>query len=111
MGSSRKPRQESRRSSQVATTGNDRAGARGIINCKIYGFLNLDGAESRTRTDDLLITNQLLYQLSYFGFPLVIVPLRSPSVKFRAGVLTLCSSRLMIPPGLRRSRRLQFNLN
>lgn len=26
-----------------------------------------DGAESRTRTDDLLITNQLLYQLSYFG--------------------------------------------
>ena len=29
--------------------------------------LNLDGAESRTRTDDLLITNQLLYQLSYFG--------------------------------------------
>jgi hypothetical protein len=25
------------------------------------------GAESRTRTDDLLITNQLLYQLSYFG--------------------------------------------
>lgn len=28
-----------------------------------------DGAESRTRTDDLLITNQLLYQLSYFGLP------------------------------------------
>ena len=27
------------------------------------------GAESRTRTDDLLITNQLLYQLSYFGLP------------------------------------------
>ncbi len=26
-----------------------------------------NGAESRTRTDDLLITNQLLYQLSYFG--------------------------------------------
>ena len=25
------------------------------------------GAEDRTRTDDLLITNQLLYQLSYFG--------------------------------------------
>jgi hypothetical protein len=31
---------------------------------------NLYGAESRTRTDDLLITNQLLYQLSYFGPPL-----------------------------------------
>jgi len=29
-----------------------------------------NGAESRTRTDDLLITNQLLYQLSYFGLPL-----------------------------------------
>ena len=25
------------------------------------------GAEDRSRTDDLLITNQLLYQLSYFG--------------------------------------------
>ena len=25
------------------------------------------GAGSRTRTDDLLITNQLLYQLSYAG--------------------------------------------
>ena len=30
----------------------------------IYGF---HGAEGRTRTGDLLITNQLLYQLSYFG--------------------------------------------
>jgi hypothetical protein len=26
-----------------------------------------DGAGSRIRTDDLLITNQLLYQLSYAG--------------------------------------------
>ena len=26
-----------------------------------------DGAGGRTRTDDLLITNQLLYQLSYAG--------------------------------------------
>ena len=25
------------------------------------------GAEERSRTSDLLITNQLLYQLSYFG--------------------------------------------
>ena len=29
--------------------------------------LGLSGAEDRSRTDDLLITNQLLYQLSYFG--------------------------------------------
>jgi hypothetical protein len=27
----------------------------------------MDGAGSRIRTDDLLITNQLLYQLSYAG--------------------------------------------
>ena len=33
-------------------------------------FFHLSGAESRARTDDLLITNQLLYQLSYFGPPL-----------------------------------------
>ena len=34
---------------------------------KLLIVLWMDGAESRTRTDDLLITNQLLYQLSYFG--------------------------------------------
>ena len=27
----------------------------------------MNGAEDGTRTRDLLITNQLLYQLSYFG--------------------------------------------
>ena len=27
----------------------------------------LSGAEERNRTSDLLITNQLLYRLSYFG--------------------------------------------
>ena len=43
--------------------------------------LNLYGAESRTRTDDLLITNQLLYQLSYFGLPFEIVSLPRPPVK------------------------------
>ena len=32
------------------------------------------GAGSRIRTDDLLITNQLLYQLSYAG-----VPIRKPN--------------------------------
>jgi hypothetical protein len=31
-------------------------------------YLSLKGAGSRVRTDDLLITNQLLYQLSYAGF-------------------------------------------
>jgi hypothetical protein len=30
-------------------------------------FLRKDGAGTRTRTEDLLITNQLLYQLSYAG--------------------------------------------
>jgi hypothetical protein len=29
--------------------------------------IGIDGAGSRIRTDDLLITNQLLYQLSYVG--------------------------------------------
>ncbi len=29
--------------------------------------LNLDGAGTRNRTQDLLITSQLLYQLSYAG--------------------------------------------
>ena len=33
-------------------------------------FLEINGAGSRIRTDDLLITNQLLYQLSYAGFSL-----------------------------------------
>jgi hypothetical protein len=39
-------------------------------------ILMRSGAESRTRTDDLLITNQLLYQLSYFGLPFdcIVVP-------------------------------------
>ena len=34
------------------------------------------GAEDRSRTDDLLITNQLLYQLSYFGllFDCIVAP-------------------------------------
>lgn len=29
--------------------------------------LNFYGAEERNRTPDLLITNELLYRLSYFG--------------------------------------------
>jgi hypothetical protein len=31
-------------------------------------FAGDSGAGARTRTEDLLITNQLLYQLSYAGF-------------------------------------------
>ena len=34
---------------------------------KLLILFGLHGAEGRTRTGDLLITNQLLYQLSYFG--------------------------------------------
>lgn len=30
-----------------------------------------NGAEKRSRTVDLLITNELLYQLSYFGVPFI----------------------------------------
>ena len=33
----------------------------------VFIRLEKNGAEDRSRTDDLLITNQLLYQLSYFG--------------------------------------------
>ena len=31
------------------------------------GLVRMNGAGDRSRTDDLLITNQLLYQLSYTG--------------------------------------------
>ena len=35
--------------------------------CRFFSALEKHGAGGRTRTDDLLITNQLLYQLSYAG--------------------------------------------
>ena len=35
----------------------------------VYYDTHLLGAENGTRTHDLLITNELLYQLSYFGKP------------------------------------------
>ena len=38
------------------------------------------GAGERTRTADLLITNQLLYQLSYAGNPLESVPYENPPI-------------------------------
>ena len=50
---------------------------RGLFGEQSFFFVLLEyGAESRTRTDDLLITNQLLYQLSYFGllFDCIVVP-------------------------------------
>ena len=37
-------------------------------------------ADSRIRTDDLIITNDLLYQLSYIGIPVLSSPPRSPEV-------------------------------
>ena len=37
------------------------------IPSRVDNFLFYHGAGSRIRTDDLLITNQLLYQLSYAG--------------------------------------------
>ena len=45
----------------------DRGAGRVLVStCKLR---RKDGAGERTRTADLLITNQLLYQLSYAGFP------------------------------------------
>ncbi len=35
--------------------------------CNYLIFIENDGAPTQTRTADLLITNQLLYQLSYRG--------------------------------------------
>jgi hypothetical protein len=41
------------------------------------------GADDRIRTGDLLITNQLLYQLSYVGLTLVSLSFAVPGVKAR----------------------------
>ena len=40
---------------------------RSCADTQLTVFVNLYGAPTRTRTADLLITNQLLYQLSYRG--------------------------------------------
>ena len=37
------------------------------MNTNVWG--SCDGADNRSRTYDLRITNALLYQLSYIGFP------------------------------------------
>ncbi len=41
----------------------------GIKKARLFldGLLKLDGADTTSRTRDLLITSQLLYQLSYVG--------------------------------------------
>jgi hypothetical protein len=39
-----------------------------VVPVRFDGTAVMTGAGSRVRTDDLLITNQLLYQLSYAGF-------------------------------------------
>src|ERR1039458_10741467 len=62
---------------------------------------NLYGAESRTRTDDLLITNQLLYQLSYFGPPLRLYRCGGLRENCGAGTLSARPLRRTPPPGLR----------
>ena len=41
-----------------------------LWNAPLFNFKKI-GAGGRTRTPDLLITNQLLYQLSYTSVPLV----------------------------------------
>ena len=43
----------------------------GTVVMNFRGWNVRNGAEDRSRTDDLLITNQLLYQLSYFGLLLL----------------------------------------
>ena len=43
--------------------------------------IQLDGAGSRNRTRDLLITNQLLYQLSYAGTAKIIAECTAPPVR------------------------------
>ena len=39
----------------------------------IYLTIWFNGADTKSRTRDLLITNQLLYQLSYAGINIIIV--------------------------------------
>ena len=54
-----------------------------------------DGAGSRIRTDDLLITNQLLYQLSYAGVDARKLPyLRRGNKDWSTGLRALACSRV-----------------
>ena len=95
MDSARKPRQDSRRPSQVATNGYDRSGARGKHNCNIYGFLSLRWSrksDSNRRPADYE-SAALPTELLRLSSP--IVPLLSSSVKFRAQIL---SGRLIASP-------------
>ena len=56
---------------------------------KPHKLLILNGAGSRARTDDLLITNQLLYQLSYAGI--------SKDVRRLAAIVTLLNRNFCSP--------------
>ena len=58
------------------------------------------GAESRIRTGDLLITNQLLYQLSYFGPLLYCIVLRACGKAWGRGSrrMPVRSSRRLVGP-------------
>ena len=50
-----------------------------------------NGAENRIRTDDLRITNALLYQLSYLGaFPVTMGILTDPGVAGNFRIYQLC---------------------
>ena len=54
-----------------------------------------DGAENRIRTDDLRITNALLYQLSYLGaFPVTMGILTDPGVAGNFRIYQLCNESL-----------------
>ena len=61
-----------------------------------------NGAEKRSRTVDLLITNELLYQLSYFGVPLPLLVRKWQ--RFSKCIFLLFSS------GFELKRILAFNL-
>ena len=55
------------------------------------------GAGDRSRTDDLLITNQLLYQLSYTGFILDLPPGQA-ALGLRRTMISIPSIR--VPSGI-----------
>ena len=52
-------------------------GRRASLTLRISAFVRKNGAGGQTRTDDLLITNQLLYQLSYAGQAAIFIVART----------------------------------
>jgi hypothetical protein len=74
------------------------------------------GADDRIRTGDLLITNQLLYQLSYVGLTLVSVSSDAVGSKGADGIVNRASRRVerrllatKKPPGNRAAFSLREN--